>query len=209
MTALALLLAALACPPRHLQQRELAPPPSDTVTASAGDSVSTPAPTVAQTLQARTDTVRRRPKAIEVSDAYELRLRVHRYASYTMIPLFAVQTVAGNQLYVADQNGTPRPGWAKSAHGAGAAAIGTVFAINTVTGLWNLWDSRQSEQGRTKRWLHSALLLGSDAGFTWAGIKLADDAKHSGSGREQHRRVSFISMGAALAGYAVMLVGDH
>ena len=155
------------------------------------------------------DTVRRRPRAVEVSDAYELRLRIHRYASYTVIPLFAVQSVAGNQLFQADQSGAPRPGWAKGTHSAGAAALGALFTVNTVTGLWNLWDSRDNEVGRTKRWIHSALLLGSDAGFTYAGIKLASDAKHSQSGREQHRRISYISMGAALAGYAVMLVGSH
>lgn len=155
------------------------------------------------------DTVRPRPRAIQVSDAYELRLRVHRYASYTMIPLFVVQSVAGNQLYQADRSGSPRPGWAETTHGAGAAGLGALFTVNTVTGLWNLWDSRDNEVGRTKRWVHSALLLGSDAGFTWSGIKLASDAKNSQAGRDQHRRVSYISMGAALAGYAIMLVGDH
>ncbi len=153
--------------------------------------------------------VRRRPRAVEVSDAYALRLRIHRYASYTMIPLFVVQSVAGNQLYVADQSGSPRPGWAQTTHSAGAAGLGTLFTVNTVTGLWNLWDSRHQETGRTRRLLHSALLLASDAGFTYAGIKLADDAKHSQAGREDHRRVAYISMGAALAGYGIMLIGDH
>jgi hypothetical protein len=146
---------------------------------------------------------------VEVSDAYALRLRIHWYASYTTIPLFVVQSVAGNQLYQADQSGSPRPGWAKTTHSAGAAGLDALFAVNTVTGLWNLWDSRDNEVGRTKRWLHSALLLGSDGGFAYAGLKLAGDAKNSQSGREQHRRVSFISMGAAVAGYAIMLVGDH
>jgi hypothetical protein len=155
------------------------------------------------------DTVRPRPRAVEVSDAYEMRLRIHRYASYSMIPLFVVQSVAGNQLYQADRSGSLRPGWAETTHGAGAAGLGALFTVNTVTGLWNLWDSRDNEVGRTKRWIHSALLLGSDAGFAWSGIKLASDAKNSQSGRDQHRRVSYISMGAALAGYAVMLVGDH
>jgi hypothetical protein len=155
------------------------------------------------------DTVRRRPRAVEVSDAYEMRLRIHRYAAYTMIPLFVAQSVAGNQLYLADQSGSPRPGWAQTTHSLGAAGLGTLFTVNTVTGLWNLWDSRDNEAGRTKRWIHSALLLGSDAGFTWAGIKLASDARNSSSARDQHRRVAYISMGVALAGYAVMLVGDH
>ena len=153
--------------------------------------------------------VRRRPRAVEVSDAYALRLRIHRYASYTMIPLFAVQSVAGNQLYVADQSGSPRPGWAQTTHKAGAAGLGVLFTVNTVTGLWNLWDSRHQETDRTRRLLHAGLLLASDAGFTYAGIKLSNDAKRSQAGREDHRRVAYISMGAALAGYGIMLFGDH
>ncbi|MEO5817926.1 MAG: hypothetical protein ABIT20_21840 [Gemmatimonadaceae bacterium] len=155
------------------------------------------------------DTTPRRAKAIEVSDAYELRLRIHRYASYTMLPLFAVQSVAGNQLFQADKSGAERPGWAKSVHSAGAAALGGVFTLETVTGLWNLWESRSNEVGRTKRLLHSALLLGSDAGFAWSGIKLASDARHDSDARNQHRNVAYYSMGAAVVGYGIMLVGDH
>lgn len=155
------------------------------------------------------DTTPRRAKAIEVSDAYELRLRIHRYASYTMLPLFAVQSVAGNQLFQADKSGAERPGWAKSVHSAGAATLGGVFTLETVTGLWNLWESRSNEVGRTKRLLHSALLLGSDAGFAWSGIKLASDARHDSDARNQHRNVAYYSMGAAAVGYGIMLVGDH
>jgi hypothetical protein len=158
---------------------------------------------------ASTDTVRHRPKAIEVSDAYELRLRIHRYASYTMIPLFAVQSVAGNQLFQADKSGAEKPGWAKAVHNAGAAGLGALFTVNTVTGLWNLWDSRESDVGRTKRLLHSALLLASDAGFAYSGIKLASDAKHDAAARNDHRNVAYYSMGAAVVGYGIMLVGNH
>jgi hypothetical protein len=152
--------------------------------------------------------VRRRPKAVEMSDAYELRLRIHRYASYSMIPLFVVQAVAGNQLFQADRTGAERPGWASNVHSLGAAAIGTVFTLETVTGLWNLWESRDNEVGRTRRIAHSALLLASDAGFTYAGIKLASDAKRDSQARDNHRRISYYSMGAALAGYGIMLVGN-
>jgi hypothetical protein len=170
-----------------------------------------PASAVAQSASppATPDTVRHRPRAIEVSDAYATRLRIHRYASYTMIPLFAVQSVAGNTLFQADRTGAPRPGWASATHGAGAAGLGALFTVNTVTGLWNLWESRDAEQGRGRRLLHAGLLLASDAGFTYAGVKLANDATHSQSGREEHRRVAYISMAGALAGYGVMLFGDH
>lgn len=216
MSSILLLLAALASAPQGtVVVGPVLTSSPDTVVAVIDDAA---LPTVAPVdsaraqllVEATADTVvRRRPRAVEVSDAYEMRLRIHRYAAYTMIPLFVAQSVAGNQLYVADQSGSPRPGWAQTTHSLGAAGLGTLFTVNTVTGLWNLWESRDNEAGRTKRWIHSALLLGSDAGFTWAGIKLASDAKNSSSARDQHRRVSYISMGVALAGYAVMLVGDH
>lgn len=153
-----------------------------------------------------TDTVpvRRRPRAVEVSDAYALRLRIHKYASYTMIPLFAVQTIAGNQLISSNP-----PGWAKPVHSAGAAGLGTLFTVNTVTGVWNLWEGRDVEEGRTRRWLHSALMIASDAGFTYAGVKLSQDAKRSPEGRNRHRNMAYISIGTALLGYGVMLFGNH
>lgn len=150
------------------------------------------------------DTVRRRPKAVEVSDAYALRLQIHRYASYTMIPLFVVQTVAGNQLITSNP-----PSWAKPVHSAGAAGLGALFTVNTVTGLWNLWEGREVEEGRTRRLLHGALMLASDAGFTYAGVKLSGEAHRSPEGRDRHRRMAYISMGTALAGYGVMLFGNH
>ena len=160
----------------------------DTVAVSAQDTVPT----------------RRRAKAVEVSDAYALRLRIHRYAAYSVIPLFIVQSVAGNQLYQADNSGAPRPGWAKGTHSLGAAAIGTVFTLETVTGLWNLWESRDNEVGRTRRFAHAALMLASDAGFTYSGIKLASDAKRDSDSRAKHRDIAYYSMGVALGGYALM-----
>lgn len=154
------------------------------------------------------DTVprRRRPRAVEVSDAYEMRLRIHRYASYTMIPLFVVQTVAGNQMY---QTGSSDPAWAKTTHNLGAAGLGALFTVNTVTGVWNLWESRGVSEGRTLKLLHSALMLASDAGFAYAGIKLGPDAKNSFSKRQEHRRVAYISMSGALAGYGIMFFGNR
>jgi hypothetical protein len=196
MIPVALLLGLLAAP--------VGSAPNAAVTPLAASDTVAPADPLAAI-----DTTHPRRRAVEVSDAYELRLRVHRYASYTMIPLFVVQSVAGNQLFQADKSGADRPGWAKATHGAGAAGLGALFTINTVTGAWNLWDSRGNDVGRTKRWIHSVLLLASDAGFTYAGVKLGGEAKSSQSSRDQHERISYVSMGAALAGYAVMLVGNH
>ena len=155
------------------------------------------------------DTVRHRRRAVEMSDAAVLRLRIHRYASYTTIPLFVVQSVAGNQLYQADQGGVERPGWAKTTHSVGAAGLGALFTVNTITGVWALWDQRANQEGRARRWVHSLLMLGSDAGFAWTGIKLAEDAKNSQDSRDQHRKVAYISMGAALTSYGIMFFGNR
>ncbi len=144
--------------------------------------------------------VRRRPRAVEVSDSYETRLRIHRYGSYLMYPLFAIQTVAGNQLI---QDPTRRDTW-RSTHSVTAGALAGVFGINTVTGLWNLYDSRNQPQGRARRYLHTALMLAADAGFTYSGIKLADEAKQSQSKRIEHRNWAYGSMAASLAGVGVM-----
>ncbi|NUO37767.1 MAG: hypothetical protein HOQ19_01855 [Gemmatimonadaceae bacterium] len=151
-------------------------------------------------------TPHRRPRAVEVSDAYALRLRIHHYASYAMIPLFTAQAIAGNQMY---QSGSDDPAWAKSLHGIGAAGLGALFTVNTVTGVWNLWESRGVSEGRTARLVHSVFMLASDAGFAYAGIKLGPDAHNSFSKRQEHRRVAYISMGSALAGYATMLVANR
>jgi hypothetical protein len=151
-------------------------------------------------------TPRRRRRAVEVSDAYALRLRIHRYGSYTMIPLFAAQAIAGNQMY---QSGGSDPAWAKSMHGIGAGGLAALFTVNTVTGVWNLWESRGVSEGRTVKLVHSALMLASDAGFAYAGIKLGPDAHNSFSRRQEHRRVAYISMGGALAGYATMLLANR
>ena len=155
---------------------------------------------------ARDTTPRRRPRAVEVSDGYELRLRIHRYASYATIPLFAAQSIAGNQMY---QSGGSDPSWAKSLHTVGAGGLAALFTVNTVTGVWNAWESRSVSEGRTVRLLHGALMLASDAGFAYAGAKLGPEATRSGEKRREHRRMAMISMGSALAGYATMLVANR
>ncbi|HEV7994520.1 MAG TPA: hypothetical protein VGP25_22045 [Gemmatimonadaceae bacterium] len=146
-------------------------------------------------------TPRRRRKSVEVSEWYERRLRIHRYGAYSMIPLFALQAYAGNQLY----NNGAASGW-KNTHRFGATALATVFTVNTVTGVWNLWDSRSAPQGRTKRYLHSLLMLASDAGFTYAGVKLSNDAENSADARRKHRNLAYASMGTALVGSGIMVI---
>lgn len=176
--------------------------PVDTAPAVARDSAVGPVMgSLAVGAIASEDTVRRRRKSVEVSEWYERRLRLHRYGSYTIYPLFALQAVAGNQIFPDPQNA---PTWAKNSHRIGASALAGVFTLNTVTGLWNLWDSRSVPQGRARRTAHALLMLASDAGFTYAGARLSEQAEVSVDKRREHRVWAYGSMATALAGIGVM-----
>ncbi|HQR17528.1 MAG TPA: hypothetical protein PK948_04125 [Gemmatimonadales bacterium] len=149
------------------------------------------------------DTTRRkRTTAVEYSDFYHTRLKIHQVLSWTMLPLFAVQYASGNQIL---EYGNAAPDWAKNVHGPTAGLLAGVFAVNTITGAWNLWDSRKDPAGRTRRYIHSALMFIADAGFVYTG-SLADQAESDPDAREQHRNVAIASMGVATASWLMMLI---
>lgn len=145
------------------------------------------------------DTPRVRRHAVTYSDAYYTRLTVHRIGSYTMLPLFAGEWYLGDRLL----NGTNPPGWMKPTHVGVASAIGVLFTVNTVTGGLNLWESRSDPAGRTRRFIHTGLMLASDAGFLWtAGI--GGEAKHHFDAGRRHRNVALGSIGLSTIGTALM-----
>lgn len=150
------------------------------------------------------DTVRRRPraKAIEYSSFYSTRLTIHRIASYTMIPLFVTQYIAGRDLF---DHGDSASAFARKYHRPLATGITVLFGVNTVTGVWNLLESRHDPNGRTRRTVHSIMMLLADGGFAATGI-VASDARNSQSKRELHRTLALSSMGVALASDLMMLV---
>jgi hypothetical protein len=149
------------------------------------------------------DTVKRkRPKSIEYSDAYYTRLKIHRVASYAELPLFATEYVLGERLLREERTGFPSSGL-KTAHTTVALGLGALFTINTVTGVWNLWDSRSDPSGRTRRLIHSIAMLGADAGFALAGAS-GGGAKESQSDANHHRTIAVSSMALATAGTAMM-----
>jgi hypothetical protein len=166
--------------------------------AGGGADTNTVADTTAISLTASiTDTVKKRPKPIEYSDAYATRLMIHRVGSYTMLPLFAGEYALGQNL----MNGTSSS-WVRPAHGAVALGLGALFTVNTVTGAWNLWEGRQDPAGRTRRFVHSALMIASDAGFAITGALGSSSA--SPADRRLHRNVALGSIGVATIGSAMM-----
>jgi hypothetical protein len=204
----AVLVAMSAQPP--VSTSELPAVSPDTVTAPAGSGpVARPAgATVAKAADDDT-TPRRRRRAVELSDAYATRLTIHRIASYTMPPLFVSEYVLGQKMLNAREDlargiNNPVNANTRTAHQIVAGGVAALFGINTVTGVWNLVETRHQEDGRTLRWVHSILMLASDAGFAATGL-VASNA-HSGDvdAAKLHRNVALASMAPATVGAVLM-----
>lgn len=155
------------------------------------------------------DTTRpRRPRAVEYSDGYYTRLRIHQLASYLTVPLFAAQYLSGRALW----KNPDSHGLARDAHGPLAVAVAGLFGVNTVTGVWNLWVARKDPNGRTRRWVHGLLMISADAGFVAVGATAPghDFQENGGTGRSSgattHRDLAIASMSVALSSYLMMLI---
>ena len=148
------------------------------------------------------------PVATTYSDAYEVRLKIHKYASYATLPLFATELALGESIY-----SNPDSGAKKGIHGAVGAGIIGLFGVNGVIGIWNLWESRHDENGRKLRIAHSVLMLAATGGLlaTWATAPSRDDTgTHQGlarfdDNRVLHRNLAISSIGVGTAGYLIML----
>lgn len=155
-----------------------------------------------------------RPKAFVYSEGYQKRAKIHRYASFATLPLFVTEGFLGQSLY---SNPTQSK---KTAHLAVASGIGALFAINGVTGVWNMIEARKDPNGHTKRTIHGILMLAASGGFlataaTGPHSEFGDNGSGSGDGgdgggsgsRSLHRGIAFTSIGLATASYLIMLIG--
>ncbi len=139
-----------------------------------------------------------RAAGVEYSEWYYRRLDIHRWGSYAMLPLFLAQYYAGTQL---EQNGEEN--WAADLHPALAGGVAALFASNTVTGVWNLYEGRKDPTDRKRRFLHASLMLLADAGFVATGI-LADETEDGGDA-SAHKTMAIASMSVATLGWVIML----
>jgi hypothetical protein len=152
---------------------------------------------------------RQRPRPIEYSDAYYVRLKIHEYASYAMLPLFIAEYFVGRSLYNNPETASRSlRGW----HNNLAVAIGGLFTLNTVTGVWNLWEGRKDPAGRTRRMIHGISMLVADAGFLVT-AKMTPDREFRRSGgtigqssASTHRAIAISSMSISLASDLLMLI---
>jgi hypothetical protein len=164
-----------------------------------------PAPAgVGRCVEADTTPARKRGKAVQLSDAYETRLAIHKWASYATVPLFTAQAIIGEQLFNIEQAGNKAPKGLRDAHDLLAVGVGALFAANTYTGALNWWETRSQTDGRTWRTIHAALMLASDGGFAYTAL-LGNDARRLEASRIQHRNWATVSASMALVSYIMML----
>src|SRR5262245_12162694 len=147
-----------------------------------------------------------RPQAIEYSDAYYTRAKIHKIASWATLPLLGTEAILGQSVY----NGPPGHQGARGAHIAVGTAITSFFVAQTVTGVWNLVDSWKDPNHKTLRRVHSFMMLGANAGFVAAYGTTPDNENlvTFDQRKRTHRTVVFTSMGVATASYLLMLFGN-
>ena len=141
-------------------------------------------------------------KAYAYSEGYEFRNKVHKYASWATGPLFVAQAIVGQKLYDGDASSGLR-----DAHSVLAGLTGALFAVNTVTGVWNLWEGWDNPTGRTKRLIHGLLMLGADAAFlATAGTAPESDEGDAEGSKSTHRSAAIVGFSSASVGYLLMLL---
>lgn len=152
------------------------------------------------------------PLAITYSHGYEVRSKIHKYASLATLPLFATEFYLGQSMYHNPSTADSR----RSLHAAVGTGIISLAGINTVTGGWNMWESRKDTQGRTLRLAHGLLMMASDAGFVATAATgphrtrgASTPASAFSSNAAMHRDLAIGSISVGTAGYLLMLLAHH
>jgi len=182
----------------------VAPAPEASATATP---ISDAAAAEAARLVPEQDTGSARPVAIQYSDAYLTRAKIHKYASFATLPLLATEFYLGQSLYNDPYSLTSGK---RTVHGVVGASLVGLFAANSVTGVWNLVESHQAP-GHTKRLVHGLLMLASEGAFIAAAASAPghgrNDLVNFDANKATHRNIAYVGIGLGTAGYLLMLFG--
>lgn len=147
-----------------------------------------------------------RVAAFEYSDGYRTRAKIHKYASFATLPLFATEFALGQSIYSTPSDSK------KTAHIAIGTSIIGLYGIQAVTGVMNLIEANKDPNpaGKKRRLTHGILMLASGAGFAITPMVAPghrDEFEFGSSSASTHRAVAFTSIGIGTAGYLLMLFG--
>jgi hypothetical protein len=149
--------------------------------------------------------------AVEHSDGYQMRAKIHKYASFATLPLFAAEVALGQSLY----NTPANAGSKRGAHAVVGAGIVGLFGVNTLTGAWNMFgEGRRDPDGRALRLVHGLLMMAADVGFLATTAAAPSSEGQRGaltfeSDKVTHRNLAIASISVGTAGYLLMLLGGR
>jgi hypothetical protein len=161
--------------------------------------------------RAQDDSQDARPAAIEYSDAHETRAKIHTLASWATIPLLGTEFWLGQKLYDDPDSSSNS---LRGVHGAVGAGLIGFFGVQSVTGVWNLVESRHAP-GHRKRLVHGLLMLAAEGGLVAAAATAPgherDNPLALDTNRSTHRAIAVVSIGVGTGGYLMMLLtgGSH
>jgi len=197
-----LLVLILAAAPGFAAAQDVVNIDEPLVTASATPIADSLAREAAKLAQSPQDDVR--PLAIEYSEGHETRAKIHKYVSWATLPLIGTEFWLGQRLYD-NPNGDDD---LRGVHGAVGAGLIGLFAVQSVTGVWNLVEGRGAP-GHKKRLTHGLIMLAAEGGFVAAAAMAPGHSRNGVSfdaDRSAHRTVALVSMGVGTAGYLWMLL---
>jgi hypothetical protein len=144
--------------------------------------------------------------AFEYSDGYKTRAKIHKYAAFATLPLFAAEVALGQSLYNNPSNSK------SGAHVAVGTGIIGLYGVQGVTGVWNLVEANKdpNQEGKKRRLTHTILMLASGAGFAITPAFAPghrDELEVGHSSANTHRAVAYTSIGIGTVGYVMMLFG--
>ncbi|BCS31004.1 hypothetical protein TBR22_A02030 [Luteitalea sp. TBR-22] len=140
--------------------------------------------------------------AFEYSEGYQKRAKIHKLASWATLPLFGAEAIIGSSLYSSPTEGK------KDAHLVIGGAIGALFAVNTVTGVWNLLEARKDPTFGKRKWAHALLMMGADVGFVATAATGPGEGGDYDSQKSTHRAVVISAIAMSTTAYLIMLFGD-
>jgi hypothetical protein len=202
--------AVIGYPGRSLAQDDVIVAPEPAAVVASLTPIADAIAESAVTIAAEAQDPSARPVAIEYSDGHYTRGKIHKYASFATLPLFATEVWLGQSLYNDPQSLTSSK---RAVHGAVGAALISLFAVNSVTGVWNLMDSRAAP-GHTKRMVHGLMMLAAEGGLIASAVSAPghgrNDLVNFDTNKATHRNIAFVSIGVGTAGYLLMLfTGGH
>jgi hypothetical protein len=137
--------------------------------------------------------------------------KIHKYASFATLPLFATELALGQSIYNDPANADSR----KGAHIAVGTGIIGIFGVNAVTGVWNMVEDRHNPKDNKLRLIRGLLMLTANVGFVATAATGPHGKEHgfptppSESDKALHRDLAIGSMAIGTVGYTIMLFAHH